>query len=129
MTEENEREDIVYRGLTVAEGEQVIKDKAFKETEKYFAGLKSVAEYFGHRAHEKKPKGGGPALVKAVVYESDLKLWIKNGIVKSDRINDPDNEEAHGKLQLVFSAQGVEQLNKLMFKDELVLIKLTKKGA
>ena len=124
MTEESEREEIVYRGLTLAEGEQVIKNKAFEETEKHFAGLKAVAEYFGHRAHKKYPKGGGPAMVTAVVYVTDLKLWIKNGIVKSDRINDPDNEDAHGKLQLVFTPLGIEQLNKLMFKDKLELTKL-----
>ena len=63
-------------------------------------------------------------MVTAVVYETDLKLWIKNGIVKSDRINDPDNEDAHGKLQLVFTPLGIEQLNKLMFKDKLELTKL-----
>lgn len=120
--EESEREEILYHGTTQRVAESILKSQSFNEQETFFASLKDLADYFAKRSDSKNPDQGGPAVVKVVLYESDMKLWVKNKVVKKKGFDEGDAPELKDKTQLIFSAQAMEYLNRDMFKDELKIL-------
>ena len=117
--DEDEREEVMYHGTTYDVAQSICARKTFEQRETHFASTRDLALLFATRSSSKRRLGVTPALVKVVLYESDLKRWIRNGLVRSCGFDEGDQPSLRGKTQLIFGPGAIEHLNRYMFKEDL----------
>ena len=117
--DKEERDEVIYHGTTYEIAQLICAQKRFAPRETYFSSTRSLAELFADRACGKRAGAHVPAVVRVVLYESDLKLWKRNNQVRSIPFSEGDRRDLQGKTQLVFSEEAIRFLNRDMFPDEL----------
>ena len=117
--DEEDREEVLYRGTTYDAAQKVFAQKCFEIRETHFASSRELAEYFAVRSCGKRSGASHPAVIRVVLYESDLRLWKRNKYVRSTDFSEGDRPELRGKTQLIFSAEGMRFLNTYMFPADL----------
>lgn len=116
------RETIIFHGTTLDVALAIVAQKKFEARgTTFFSATRDVAEFFALRSREKRSRNQAPAVIRAVLYESDLKTWRTGKLVQSKGFDEGDAPALHGKTQLLFSAEGVRLLNTYMFSDLLAL--------
>jgi hypothetical protein len=116
-----EREQALDHGTTSDVAQRILAQKAFEVRETYFASTRQLAAFFALRSCAKAKSRHAPAVLKVVLYESDLETWKQNRLVVSKGFSEGDRPDLRGQTQLVFSAEAMRLLNKDMFRDDLVV--------
>jgi hypothetical protein len=116
MLEDDEEEDVIYHGTTLEVANKIVAAKMLEQRESWFSSTKELAFYFADRACKKRGSGV-PAILRIVLYRSDLKDWIKGRLVSSIPFDETDAAGLRGKMQLVFSGDAIRLLNTHSFKD------------
>lgn len=124
--EEDEREEVLYHGTTHDVAQLIFAQKKFELAETYFASTRSLAEYFAFRSAKKRSHKVPPVVLRIVLYESDLKQWIKGKLVTSCGFDETDNTALYGKTQLIFNGEAVRLLNRFMFPGDLSIEPVTR---
>jgi hypothetical protein len=119
--DDEDKQETLYHGTTYDVAQRIFAQKAFEARETYFAATRELAAFFARRACAKSKSGHGAAVLKVVLYQSDLKLWKQNRLVLSKGFSEGDRPDLHGKTQLVFSAEAMRFLNRDMFPDDLLV--------
>jgi hypothetical protein len=125
--DDEEKEEALYHGTTYEVAQKVFAQKAFDLRETHFSSTRELAEFFAARSCAKRKDGHAPAVLKVVLYASDLKTWKRNRLVRSSGFSEGDRVDLQGKTQLIFSAEAMRFLNRDMFPSDL-LIEHVKRG-
>ncbi|MEO8545177.1 MAG: hypothetical protein ABI434_16445 [Burkholderiaceae bacterium] len=118
-TDDDERETAIYHGTTLEIAQAIFGVKKFDERKTWFAATRDLAIHFAKRTRAKQRVAQSPAIVKVVLYESDLVLYKRNKVVASTGFDEDDDPLLRGKTQLVFSSDAIRFLNRDMFTNEL----------
>jgi len=118
---DEDQEETLYHGTTYDVAQRIFARKAFEARETYFSSTRELAEFFARRSSAKSRAGHGPAVLKIVLYQSDLNAWKQNRLVLSKGFSEGDRPDLRGKTQLVFSAEAIRLLNLNMFADDLLI--------
>lgn len=125
---DDEQEETLYHGTTYDVAQKIFAQKAFELRETYFSSTRELAEFFAVRSSAKRKDGHAPAVLKVVLYASDLKTWRQNRLVRSSGFSQSDRADLQGKTQLVFSAEAMRFLNRDMFPGELLIQPVKRAG-
>ena len=117
---DEDREETLYHGTTRDVAQEILATRKFQQQETYFAPTRALAEFFAKRSNSKRA-GHGPAVVRVVLYHTDLELWKRNRLVTSKGFDEGDQPNLYGKTQLVFSAEAMRFLNRDMFAGDLTV--------
>jgi hypothetical protein len=117
--EDDEKEEVLYHGTTHDVAQLIFAQKKFELIETYFASTRSLAEHFALRSAARRSHKVPPAVLRIVLYESDLKQWIKSKLVRRCGFDENDHTELYGKTQLIFNGEAVRFLNRFMFPGDL----------
>jgi hypothetical protein len=117
---DEDREETLYHGTTRDVAQEILATRKFQQQETYFASTRALAEFFAKRSSSKRA-GHGPAVVRVVLYRSDLELWKRNRLVRSKGFDEGDQPSLYCKTQLVFSAEAMRFLNRDMFPGDLAV--------
>ena len=122
IQEDDDRETALYHGTTLDAAQLIVAQRKFESRgPTFFSSTREVAEFFAVRSSEKRSRSQAPAVVRVVLYESDLKDWEKGRHVVSKGFDDGDAAALYGKTQISFSAEGIRLLNTYMFGDAISL--------
>lgn len=126
--EDDGKEETLYHGTTYDVAQKIFAQKKFDLQETYFASTRELAEFFAVRSCGKRAGAHVAAVIRVVLYESDLKIWKQNRLVRSSGFSEGDRPELRGKTQLIFSAEAIRFLNRDMFSGELRIEQVKRHG-
>jgi len=119
--DEDDREARLFHGTTYDVANAIVTQQRFDLKETFFTPSRELAAFFAKRTCAKVARGSQPAVVRAVLYASDLRVWKESRLWTSKGFDEGDQPMLRGKVQMVFTAEGVRLLNKYMFPSELVV--------
>lgn len=117
--EDDEREEVLYHGTTYDVAQKILAQRRFDAQDTFFASTRALAEYFALRSYAKRNSTHPPVIIRVTLYESDLKRWRQNRLVKSSDFSEGDHPELQGKTQLKFNAEAIRFLNRDMFHSDM----------
>lgn len=119
--EDDERETVIYHGTTLDVAQVILAVKKFDERKTWFAATRELAIHFARRSRDKQRLPQSPAILKVVLYESDLARYRRNKVVVSTGFDEGDDPHLRGKTQLVFTPDGMRFLNRDMFNSDMAI--------